>query len=207
MRRSATVLAALLLTASTLGACDGKDIPATATPTEAPAAAATPEPVAEPTEILPLADAKLFETDKPSEAVEIAADGSVRFGGEVVATLSTDGKMMLPDGSVMMEVQADGSVLGRGEPTGLTLSETGGTLSVGGQSATIVFNEDGTVAVDPPAGPGAPAMGHEGCGGAVAKACALVMFGMVANVESSGPEPQPASAPPAMEAPPPAAAN
>lgn len=202
MRRSATVLAALLITASTLGGCSASTIPATETPSETPAAA-TPEPAAEPTEILALGDAKLFETDKPAEAVEVSADGSIRFGGEVMATLSTDGKLTLPDGSVMMEVQADGSVLGRGEPTGLTISGDGGTLSVGDQTATVAFNEDGTVTVDPSPGPGAPAMGHEGCGGAMAKTCALVMFGMVANVESPGPE----SSPPSVEATPPAPAG
>lgn len=206
MRRCATLFAALFIAASTSGGCDGKDIPATATPTDAPAAA-TPEPAAEPAEILALGDAKLFETDKPGEAVVVAADGSVSFGGEVVATLSTDGKLTMPDGAVMMEVQADGSVMSRGEITGLTLSENGGTLSVGDKSATMVFHDDGSVTVDPAPGPGAPAMAHEGCNGAMAKTCALVMFGMVANVESSGPEPQPAAPGPAVEATPPAPAK
>jgi len=205
MRRSATVFAALLIAASTLGGCDGKDIPATATPTDAPVAA-TPEPAAEPAEILPLGDAKLFEADKPSEAVEVAADGSVSFGGDVVATLSGDGKMTLPDGSVMMEVQADGSVMSRGNVTGLVLSDDGGVLRVGEESATMVFHEDGSVTVDPAPGPGAPAMAHEGCTGAMAKTCALVMFGMVASVdETTGPEP--VEADPAVTAPAPAPAN
>lgn len=195
MRRS--VLAALLIAASTVGGC-ASNIPAAAEPEEAPVAA-TVEPVAEPAELLALGDAKLFETDKPSEAVEIAADGSIRFGGEIMATLSSDGKLTLPDGKVMMEVQPDGSVLGRGEPTGLSISGEGGTLRVGDETATVAFNEDGSVTVDPNPGPGAPAMAHEGCGGPMAKTCALVMFGMVANSETSGPESQP----PSVEATPP----
>lgn len=199
MRCSATVLAALLIAASTLGGCSASSIPATATPSETPAAA-TPLPE-EPAELLAVGDAKLFEADKPAEAVEIAADGSVRFGGDVMATLSTDGKLTLPDGSVMMEVQADGSVLGRGEPTGLTVGGDGGTLRVGDETATVAFNEDGTVTVDPSPGPGAPAMAHEGCRGEMAKTCALVMFGMVASGETSGPESSPPSEDPVPPAP------
>ena len=205
MHSCATVFAAVFIAASALGGCDSKDIPATATPTDAPAVEA-PEPPAEPSEVLALGDAKLFEADKPGEAVEVAADGSVSFGGEVVATLSGDGKLTLPDGSVMMEVQADGSVMSRGKPTGLVLGEAGGTLSVGDETATIVFNEDGSVSVDPAPGPGAPAMSHEGCHGAMAKTCALVMFGMVANTsETTGPEPVEADS--SLEAPAPAPAK
>ncbi|MGH1345851.1 MAG: hypothetical protein ACRBN8_30080 [Nannocystales bacterium] len=209
MRRSATVLAALVLATATLAACDGKDIPATATPVEAPAAEVPESAPPEPAGVLALADARLFETDKPAEAVVIAADGSVSFGGEVVATLSNDGKLTLPDGSVMMEVQEDGSVMSRGEVTGLTVGDDGGTLRVGDQSATMVFHEDGRVTVDPAPGPGAPAMAHEGCGGAMAKTCALVMFGMVASTDASGPvpsEPDPSVVAPAP-APAPAPAN
>ncbi len=181
MRRFATVLAALLL-----AGCSN-DIPATATPGAATPQATSDSVAAEPAEILALGEARLFESDKPGEAVEIAADGSVSFGGELFATLSTDGKMTLPDGSVMMEVQPDGSVFARGEATGLTLNDNGGFLTVGADTITIVFNVGGLVTVDPAPGPESPGMGHEGCGGAMAKACALVMFGMVATT-SEGPE-------------------
>ncbi|MBV1861534.1 MAG: hypothetical protein KUG77_24155, partial [Nannocystaceae bacterium] len=184
MRRSASVFAALVLAASTLGGCD-KDIPAMATPSGESPVDAAPKAAVEPTDILALGDAKLFEADKPSEAVEIAADGSVSFAGEVVATLSGEGKLTLPEGTVMMEVQADGSVLANGEPTGLALGDTGGTLQIGDQRATMVFHDDGTVTVDPAPGPGAPAMAHEGCTGAMAKTCALVMFGMVGSTDQS----------------------
>ncbi|MEM6293346.1 MAG: hypothetical protein AAGA54_18885 [Myxococcota bacterium] len=153
-------------------------------PTSAPDDAAPAEPAA-PSEILPLGDATLFETARPDDVIAISANGEVRLGGEVIVTLSSDGAVTTPDGAVVMQVQEDDSILARGEPSGLFLTETGGRMEMGGQVATVAFNADGSLSVEPPPAPGAPEMGHSGCVGPMVRACTVVLLGTVGMVEES----------------------
>ena len=213
MTRAAAALSGLLFATSVV-ACDGdskKAADAKPAAEDSKVDAKPAEKVAdEPGAVLTLGVAKLFEKDKPSEALELSADGKVSMQGTALGTFSADGTLTLTDGTVALEAKPDGSVLAKGKPTELKLTDTGGVLSAGGESASIGFNPDGTMALDPPPDAGDPEMGHEGCAGPMAKTCALAMFAMlsvqpvpdeIGPSDTAPPEPEPAPAPPPVPAP------
>ena len=141
-----------------------------------------PEPAAA---VLTLGAAKIMEKDKPEEAIEILADGTLKMGPDPEHTLkiSADGKISKPDGTLVAQVAADGSLSFDGKPSGVVLSDTGLTLtSPDGKTVTMKFNEDGSVVTEPPAGDGLQ-MVAEGCAGPMAKTCGLVMTMLVLKAE------------------------
>jgi hypothetical protein len=138
-----------------------------------------PEPTPATAAVLTLGAAKIMEKDKPEEAIELLADGTLKFGPNPDETLkiSTDGKISKADGTVVAQVGADGAVAftAGGEASGVVLSDAGLTMTgPDGKTATAKFLEDGTIAVDP-----APAenlqMVAEGCTGPMVKTCALIL--------------------------------
>ena len=184
------VITALLLTS----AC-GPNKPAEPTTPPVATEAVVPDGVEPAATLLVMGDAKLFERDEPDNAFAIAADGTLTLEGRAVGTVSADGTLKGPDGTVVMQAQADGSVLVRGESSGLSLSSTGGSAVMGDRTVTVSFDAEGIVTIDPPPENEGLLMGHEGCEGDMAKTCMLVMFGllMAEPVESPGPESLPPS--------------
>jgi hypothetical protein len=172
-----------------VSAC-GPNTPAETTPPVA-TDAAVPDGVEPAATLLVLGEAKLFERDEPDNAFTIGADGTLTLEGETVGTVSTDGALKTADGTVVMQAQADGSVLVRGESSGLSLSDTGGSLTMDDRTVTVSFDAEGLVNIDPPPSNEGLLMGHEGCDGEMAKTCMLVMFGLTMgeSVESEGPTP------------------
>jgi hypothetical protein len=127
--------------------------------------------------VLALGAVKIMEKDKPDEALELTADGTLKVGPNPDQTLkiSTDGKISKADGTVVAQVGADGVLTMDGKPSGVVLSDTGMTMTgPDGKTGTAKFLEDGTIAVDP-----APAenlqMVAEGCTGPMVKTCALIL--------------------------------
>lgn len=156
-----------------VGCGPGAAVPATKAPdVEVPAVEAAPDPV------LVLGEAKIFDPGKPEQAVMIAEDGTLSLGGQPIGSVTGDGELRNRDGGAIASVDRDGVVTVGGEPTGLVLAGEGGAMEGG---VSFVFAGDGSVAVEP-ADPGAPAMGHEGCAGAMAKTCGLVLFGILTPV-------------------------
>jgi hypothetical protein len=139
---------------------------------------AQPEaPQPETAAVLALGAVKIMEKDKPDEAIELTADGTLKVGPNPDHTLkvSTDGKISKADGTVVAQVGADGVLTMDGKPSGVVLSDTGMTMTgPDGKTGTAKFLEDGTIAVDP-----APAenlqMVAEGCTGPMVKTCALIL--------------------------------
>lgn len=202
-RSLATLFAPLFATLLLLGACDKADDKKADKKTvdkkaddkavddkaadakAADAKPAEPEPKPVETITLTLGAAKIMEKDKPEEAIELLADGTVKLGPNPENTLkiSTDGKISKADGTVVAQVAADGSLSFDGKPSGVVLNDTGLTLtSPDGKKATVVFGEDGSVVTDPPAGDGLQ-MVAEGCAGPMAKTCGLVITMLVMQDE------------------------
>lgn len=141
-----------------------------------------PEPAAA---VLTLGAAKIMEKDKPDEAIEILPDGTVKMGTDPQDSfkIAADGKISKIDGTEIGQVAADGSLSFGGKPSGVVLNDTGLTLtSPDGKTATVKFNEDGSVETDPPAGDGLQ-LAAEGCTGPMAKTCAVVMTMFVLRAE------------------------
>lgn len=135
-----------------------------------------PDPAAA---VLTLGAAKIMEKDKPDEAIEILADGTVKMGPEHTFKISADGKISKADGAEIGQVAADGTLSLGGKPSGVVLNDTGLTLTApNGKTATVKFNEDGSVVTDPPAGDGLQ-MTAEGCTGPMVKTCGVVMTMLV----------------------------
>jgi hypothetical protein len=142
--------------------------------------APTPEELTPPpatAAVLALGAVKIMEKDKPAEAIELTADGTLKVGPNPTETLkiSTDGKISKADGTVVAQVGADGVLTMDGKASGVVLSDTGMTMTgPDGKTGTAKFLEDGTIAVDP-----APAenlqMVAEGCTGPMVKTCALIL--------------------------------
>lgn len=84
-------------------ACGGKS---SSTPT-------TPEPPvtekAANLSTLELGELKIVDTEK-NEAVLVHADGKIEIGGNVIATITADGKLKSPAGEELMMLEADGSL-------------------------------------------------------------------------------------------------
>jgi hypothetical protein len=167
-----------------------------------------PKPKPADTVVLTLGAAKIMEKDKPEEAIEISADGTVKMGPEPdkTAKISTDGKVTVAD-KVVAQVGADGKLIFDGKDSGIVLSDTGLTMTgPDGKTGTAKFMEDGTIAVDP-----APAenlqMVAEGCTGPMVKTCALVLTMLLLTgapgeaVEAHAVEAAPAVAQPAVAEP------
>lgn len=190
---------AALTTLLFLSAC-GPNTPAEPTP---PAAtdAVVPDGVEPAEALLVMGEAKLFERDEPDNAFGIAADGTLTLEGQAVGTVSADGSLKGPDGAVVMQAQADGSVLVRGEPSGLTLSDNGGSATMGDRTVTVSFDGEGLVTIDPPPENAGLLTGHEGCEGDMAKTCMLVMFGLLMAEPAPSDGPTPVEAAPPSEAP------
>lgn len=181
MRTPPRWLAPILSTLVLLAACDKQadkkaeadkkaDKKADEQPAEAP-------PVDEVKPVLTLGAAKIMEKDKPDEALEITADGTVKFGPNPDMTLkiSTDGKVSKADGTVVAQVGADGSLSFDGKPSGAVVSDSGLTMTgPDGKTGTLKFADDGSVVVDPPTAD-ALQMATEGCTGPMVKTCAVVM--------------------------------
>lgn len=154
------------------------------------------EPKPEPAAVLALGAVKIMEKGKPDEAIELTADGTLKFGPNPDKTLkiSTDGKVSKADGTLVAQVGADGVLTMDGKPSGIVLSDTGMTMTEpDGKTATAKFLEDGTIAVDP-----APAenlqMVAEGCTGPTVKTCALILTMLLLMPG------EPSPVPPAVEA-------
>jgi len=160
-------------------ACGPKETPESTPPVTADAPPAEPaeEPAAD--GVLVLDDAKLFELDDPANAFIIAGNGNLMLGGETVATLSEEGTITLPDGTVVLEVTGDDAVVVNGEASGLSLTDDGGTIAMGEDTVVVAFQAGGVVAIDPPPDNAGLAMGHEGCDGEMAKTCMVVMFALL----------------------------
>jgi hypothetical protein len=129
------------------------------------------------TAVLTIGPAKIMEKDKPAEALELTADGTLKVGPNPDQTLkiTADGKISKADGTVVAQVGADGVLTMDGKASGVVLSDTGMTMTgPDGKTGTAKFLEDGTIAVDP-----APAenlqMVAEGCTGPMVKTCALIL--------------------------------
>lgn len=220
MRTLARSLAPLFATAFLIAACDkaddkkvddkktvdkkADDKPADA---DVKQAAADVKPPAEPKPIEPgsltLGAAKIMEKDKPEEAIEILADGTVKLSPDPEHTLelSTDGKISKVDGTVVAQVAADGSLSFDGKPSGVVLNDTGLVLTgPDGRTATVRFQDDGSVVTEPPAGDGLQLI-TEGCTGPMARTCGVVMTMMILNSSGDDAPPVggPTSAPPATE--------
>jgi hypothetical protein len=145
-------------------------------PVEAPQPEA---PLPATADVLTLGAVKIMEKDKPEEAIELLADGTLKFGPNPDETLkiTPDGKVSKADGTLVAQVGADGalSFTTGGEASGVVLSDTGLTMTApDGKIATVKFLEDGSIVVDP-----APAenlaMVAEGCTGPTVKTCAVIL--------------------------------
>lgn len=107
-----------------LAACGGKS-----------SAPATPEPPvtekAANLSNLELGEMKLVDIEK-NEAILVHADGKIEMGGQVLASVTADGKLRLQaNGEDVMWLEADGSL-----------------KVAGGQPLPITFGADGTVTAD-----------------------------------------------------------
>jgi hypothetical protein len=195
MRARVRSLAPLFATVLLLGACDKADDKkvdkqAEKKPDDKQVEEPKPEePKPETAAVLTLGAAKIMEKDKPEEAIEIMADGTVKMSPEPDKTvkISTDGKVTGPEGKIVAQVGADGKLSFDGKDSGIVLSDTGLTMTgPDGKTGTAKFLEDGTIAVDP-----APAenlqMIAEGCTGPMVKTCALVLTLLLLTSEP-GPE-------------------
>jgi hypothetical protein len=134
--------------------------------------------------VLTLGAAKIMEKNKPDQAIEIAADGTVKMGPDPEHTLkiSTDGKVSKVDGTVVAQVGADGSLTFDGKSSGIVLNDAGLVLTApNGKTATIRFTDEGVMVEPPPAED--MQMVAEGCTGPMAKTCALVMTMMLLTSE------------------------
>lgn len=139
-----------------------------------------PTPTPATADVLTLGAVKIMEKDKPEEAIELLADGTLKIGPnpEETVKITTDGKVSKADGTVVAQVGADGALSftsGGDEASGIVLSDTGLTMTgPDGKTATVKFLEDGTIVVDP-----APAenlqMVAEGCTGPMVKTCAVIL--------------------------------
>jgi len=136
-----------------------------------------PEPATATAELLALGVVKIMEKDKPAEAIELAADGTLKFGPapDMTLKITTDGKISKPDGTVVAQVGSDGMLSFDGKPSGAVVSETGLTMTgPDGKTGTVKFNDDGSITVDPPS-PDALLMVTEGCTGPMVKTCGVIM--------------------------------
>jgi hypothetical protein len=127
--------------------------------------------------VLALGAVKIFEKDKPDEAIELLADGTLKVGPTPDKTLkvSTDGKLSNAEGIVVAQVGADGVVTIDGKASGVVLSDTGLTMTgPDGKAGTAKFLEDGTIVVDP-APPENLQMVAQGCTGPMVKTCGLIL--------------------------------
>jgi hypothetical protein len=127
--------------------------------------------------VLTLGAVKIMEKDKPEEAIELMADGTLKMGPNPTETvkISTDGKISKADGTVVAQVGADGVLTFDGKASGVVLSDTGMTMTgPDGKVGTARFLEDGTIAVEP-APPENLQMVAEGCTGPMVKTCALIL--------------------------------
>jgi hypothetical protein len=196
MRSLAPLLATLLL----LAACDDKAAdkkadkkadkqaakqPDDKQPDDKQVDAKQPEPPKPAdTAVLTLGAAKLMPKDQPNEAFELLADGTLKMAGAPeTLKISTDGKISKADGTAVAQVNADGSLSFDGKPSGVVLNDTGLVLtSPDGKTATVRFNDDGSITIEPP-----PAedleMVAEGCTGPMAKTCGVMMTMLVLRAE------------------------
>ncbi len=184
----AVALATVLLTAGSSGCDDGsKTVAEEEEPCDEVAAQQT---ISTAGVVLALGTAKVFEKESPQGAVFLSADGKVSSEGGRHGTISADGTLTAPDGTVLLQVNADDSVLVRGQSSELELTPTGGTLTFEGTRSTLAFEEDGSISISP-AETSLPTMAHEGCVGTMARTCALAAFATLAT-EVVGEPPAPA---------------
>ncbi|WP_146157487.1 hypothetical protein [Enhygromyxa salina] len=154
-----------------------KEQPAKAKPESGEAPPAQAETSAD---VLTLGAAKIMRVGHEDRAIELLATGPVTLAGTPFGTISPDGQLFDPDGVSMMSVQPDGSVIASDGPTGMVLTETGGSLTLPKLSVRVEFAADGAIATET-SGPNAvllgtdpPALRSEGCTGPVTKTCALI---------------------------------
>ena len=147
----------------------------------APKSDAQPDAAAEQSgDVLRFGAAKIMRAGLEDRAFQLAADGTVTLAGNPYAKLLPDGRMLSPTGEELMRVEADGRVVGSEGPTGITLDETGGALSVPALELAVRFAADGTIEVDASGrnaallGAGSPQLRSSGCEAAVTKTCALI---------------------------------
>ena len=136
-----------------------------------------PKPEPATADVLALGVVKIMEKDKPAEAIELAADGTLKFGPapDMTLKITIDGKISKPDGTVVAQLGSDGMLSFAGKPSGAVVSETGLTMTgPDGKTGTVKFNEDGSITVDPPS-PDALLMVTEGCTGPMVKTCGVIM--------------------------------
>lgn len=170
----------------------GKPDDAQAKEAEAPEGE-TPEPA----EVLVLGDAKITPSDRPEEGLTISAAGEIAMGGRPVGSISTTGQIKSPDGQPGFSVDAAGVVSFQGKPTGATLTDDGLEMKRGGETVTMKIGSDGAITVMPAPAEGTPSITSEGCTGAMAKTCSLVMFGMLMPMQQAGATLTPEGAAPA----------
>jgi hypothetical protein len=154
---------------------------------DAAPAAGAPAPAEDPpagsgsTAVLTLGEAKIMREGHADRAIELHADGSVTLAGMPFGTLSTDGRLLDPEGALMMTAREDGSVIGRdGGPIGITLDATGGRIELDKLKVKVSFSADGTIEIEASGEhavllqQGAPKLRSEGCTGPVQRSCALL---------------------------------
>ncbi len=120
----------------------------------APAAptATGPANVAEtPPDRLQFGELRLVEADDSPQAVLIHADGGVEVDGEVIASLGTDGRMVMHHtGEVVLELDADGNLRDAHGAVVATMADDG-SVTVGDRTMTVAA--DGMVLGTNPNGP------------------------------------------------------
>ena len=121
-----------LIVSLLIAACGGKPTPATPAPAPAPR--------------LALAELKIIDEGEPP--MEVHADGRIEHEGKVVATVTSDGKLIATKtGEVVLELQADGRVVPSEPPITITAAGeivTGGkTVSIDPSGVIVGGNADG----------------------------------------------------------------
>ncbi|MCA9706113.1 MAG: hypothetical protein KDK70_09720 [Myxococcales bacterium] len=156
--------------------------PADGEPAEAKSADGEPAKPAEakPSDgaMLTMGAAKLIDESKPDQVIELRPDGGIALNGSPLGVVSTDGKLVGPDGRAFVVAGADGKVVAGGKSTGIELVDGGARIDMGKKIITLTFAEDGKIVAEPKSD-GEPSLRHEGCTGPVAKTCALVLLGMM----------------------------
>ena len=116
--------------------------------------------------------------DGSNWAFALAQDGTLSADGSEIGTVSPNGRLKFTiDGFTMrLKAKRDGRVFEGGEPTNIRLSDTGGTF-VQERRHSVSFEDNGAVRFSPPIEE-MPQMTHDGCAGAMARTCALIVIAL-----------------------------
>ncbi|MDB4962889.1 MAG: hypothetical protein JWP01_2888 [Myxococcales bacterium] len=166
---------ALVLFAAACGGSKKDTAPTTTAPVAVTAEAGTK---------LELAEMKLVDVNK-NEALMIHADGSIEVEGKTPAKVQADGKIVTTDnGTVVAQLEPDGSVTAQGKPVGVTIAADG-SFTIDGKTVSL---DDGGMLVG--GNPDAPKLRVEGATNPGLKRTA--MFVLIALTMSAGGPPPPA---------------